>query len=110
VNPRAFQIQPQDNVATLLDDAAAGSIEIVGAQLQEIRLLERIQRGHKVALRAIAMNEAIIKFGVPIGHATRPIQRGAWIHLHNLASDLDERSGSLDLHSGAPNDTNSAYV
>ena len=108
--PRAFQIQPQDNVATLLDDAAADTVEILGATPQEIRSLEKIERGHKVALRDIVVNEAIIKFGVRIGHATQPIRSGAWVHLHNLTSDLDERSGSLDLHSGAPTDTNSAYV
>jgi altronate dehydratase small subunit len=108
--PRAFQIQPQDNVATLMDDASAGPIEVIGATRHEIVALGKIERGHKVALRDIAANEAIIKFGVRIGHATQPIQRGAWVHLHNLASDLDDRSGTLDLHSGAPTDTNSAYV
>ena len=56
------------------------------------------------------VNEAVIKYGVRIGHATQPVARGAWVHLHNLASDLDERSGTLDLHSGAPTDTASAYV
>ena len=110
MKPRAFQIQPQDSVATLLDDAAEGAIDILGAKPQEIRLLEKIERGHKVALRDIAASEAVIKFGVRIGHATQPIRRGNWVHLHNLASDLDERSGSLDLHSGAPTDTASAYV
>jgi altronate dehydratase small subunit len=48
---------------------------------------------------------AVVKYGVRIGHATQAIQRGAWVHLHNLASDFDERSGTLDLHSGAPTDT-----
>ena len=110
MNSRAFQIQPQDNVATLLDDAAAGAIEILGAQPQEIRSLEQILRGHKVALRDIAANEAVIKFGVRIGHAMQAIKRGAWVHLHNLASDLDERSSTLDLHSGVPTDTSFAYV
>ncbi len=108
--PSAFQIHPQDNVATLMDDAAAGSIEVIGATCQEIVALGKIERGHKVALRNIAANEAVMKFGVRIGHATKPIQRGAWVHLHNLASDLDDRSGTLDLHSGTPTDTNSAYV
>jgi altronate dehydratase small subunit len=110
VKPRAFQIQPHDNVATLLDDAAACAADVLGASPQEICLLEKIECGHKVALRDIKVNEPIIKFGVRIGHATQPVQRGAWVHLHNLASDLDERSGTLDLHSGAPTDNNSAYV
>jgi altronate dehydratase small subunit len=107
---RAFQIQPDDNVATLLDDAVAGSVQVVGATPGEIDTIEQIEHGHKVALRDIAVNEVVIKFGVRIGHATQLIKRGAWVHLHNLASDLDERSSTLDLHSGAPTDTSSAYV
>lgn len=107
--PSAFQIQPQDNVATLLE-VASGTVRVLGAQPQEIQLLEKIASGHKVALRDIAAGEAVIKSGVRIGHATQAIQRGAWVHLHNHASDLDERSGTLDLHSGAPTDTASAYV
>ena len=109
MKPRCFQIQPQDNVATMIDDSSE-VVQVLGAQPQEIRLLEKTDRGHKVALRDIAMNDAVIKFGVRIGHATKPIARGAWVHLHNLASDLDARSGTLDLHSGAPTDTASAYV
>ena len=109
MNPSAFQIHPDDNVATLLDDAG-GTIQILGPQPREIHLLETISNGHKVALKDLAVGEAVTKFGSRIGHATRPIARGAWVHLHNLASDLDERSGTLDLHSGAPTDTKSAYV
>jgi len=109
MTPRCFQIQTQDNVATLLDDAS-GVVQVLGAQPQEIRLLEKIELGHKVALRDIAVGEAIVKFGARIGHASRAINRGAWVHLHNLASDLDERSGTLELHSGTPTDTASAYV
>jgi altronate dehydratase small subunit len=105
----AFQIHVNDNVATLLDDAG-GEIQILGAHPQEIQLQEKISRGHKVALKDFVTGDAVIKFGARIGHATKPIARGAWVHLHNLASDADERSGTLDLHSGAPTDTNSAYV
>ena len=108
--PRAFQVQAEDNVATLMDDAAAGPVDILGASKSTVMASEKIARGHKIALKDIAANEAVIKFGVRIGHATQPIPRGAWVHLHNLASDLDERSGTLDLHSGAPTDTSSAYV
>ncbi len=108
--PRAFQIQAEDNVATLMDDAAPGAVEIIGAAKSNVIAVEKIARAHKIALKDIAANEAVMKFGVRIGHATQPIPRGAWVHLHNLASDLDERSGTLDLHSGAPTDTSSAYV
>jgi altronate dehydratase small subunit len=110
VKPRCFQIKPEDNVATLMDDAPAGAVDILGATRGEIIVVEKISRGHKIALLEIAANQCVMKYGVRIGHATQLIQRGAWVHLHNLASDLDERSGTLDLHSGVPTDTSSAYV
>jgi len=94
----------------MIDDAPVGVIELIGATHGEIVAPENIARGHKVALRDIKANEAVVKYGVRIGHATKPIARGAWVHLHNLASDLDDRSGTLDLHSGAPTDTATAYV
>ena len=104
--PRAFQVQPQDNVATLLDDAVAGPVELVGGPANQlIQLREPVNLGHKVALADLRPGDAVVKLGVPIGHATKPIERGSWVHLHNLASDLDERSGTLDVHSGAPTDT-----
>ena len=108
--PRCFQIQPSDNVATLIDDAPPGWVEIIGAARGKVSAAEKIERGHKVALMDIAVGAAVIKFGVHIGHATRPIPKGAWVHLHNLASDFDERSGTLALHSGVPTDTSSAYA
>ena len=101
----AFQIQPQDNVAVMIEDAGGGLVELAGAGRGEVSASEKILRGHKVAVRDISTDEAVIKSGVRIGHATQAIRRGAWVHLHNLASDLDERSGTLDLHSGAPTDT-----
>ena len=101
---RAFQIQPQDNVATMVEDIQDGLVELAGASHETVPAREKIMRGHKVAVRDIAANEAVVKSGVRIGHATQPISRGAWVHLHNLASDLDERSGTLDLHSGASTD------
>jgi altronate dehydratase small subunit len=110
VIPRGFQIQPEDNVATLIDDAAAGLVEIIGAGRREVVATENVSRGHKIAVTDIAVGAAVIKFGVRIGHATQPIRCGAWVHLHNLASDLDGRSGTLDLHSGAPTDTASVYA
>jgi hypothetical protein len=109
--PRAFLIHPADNVATLLANADAGAtVAVLGAVPQACVAAEAIAAGHKLALRPVAAGEAIVKFGVRIGHATKPIAPGDWVHLHNLASDLDARSGSLDLHSGAPPDTASAYV
>jgi len=109
--PRAFLIHASDTVATLLENAEArATIDVLGAAPQVCIATASIAAGHKLALRTVIEGEAIFKFGVRIGHATKPIAAGDWVHLHNLASDLDTRSGTLDLHSGAPTDTASAYV
>jgi hypothetical protein len=89
----------------MIGDATKGAVEVIGKDAGEIIATETIASGHKIALRDIARDEAVVKLGVRIGHATAPVPRGAWVHLHNLASDIDERSARLDLHSGAPTDT-----
>jgi hypothetical protein len=101
----AFQIHPADNVATLLDDAGAEAVLILGSSAPlEVALVGPIALAHKVALRDIAAGEAIVKYGVPIGVATESIQRGGWVHLQNCRSALDERSSTLDVETGATTD------
>ncbi len=51
---------------------------------------EAVARGHKLAICDIAEGELVIKYGAPIGRATRDIRRGEWVHTHNLHSHLDE--------------------
>jgi altronate hydrolase/altronate dehydratase small subunit len=58
-----------------------------------------------VALKDIDAGDPVVKFGIPIGHATRPIQKGEWVHLHNCASNFDEKSQTLDLQTGAPTES-----
>lgn len=95
---RCFQVQAEDNVATLLEDAAAESVALLGlGSKADVALLEPVVLGHKVCTRAIADGELVIKYGVPIGVATRHIPVGAWVHLHNCASRVDERSNHLEI-------------
>ena len=102
---KCFQINPQDNTAVLLDDAAAGDeIEIVGGA-GAIVLQQDIEYGHKVALATIPAGEAVVKYGIRIGYSTHSIRAGEWVHLHNCASDYDQRSATLDVHTGAVTDT-----
>lgn len=63
---RLLQIHPQDTVAV------------------------DYQSGHKVALRDIAAGENIIKYGFPIGHATRAIRKGEVVHVDNIKTNLNE--------------------
>ncbi|MBI4578945.1 MAG: UxaA family hydrolase, partial [Planctomycetes bacterium] len=80
---RCFRIDGRDNVATMLDDVAGGEVRVIGESGgAPLAVTEPIELGHKVALRDIAAGEAIVKYGVPIGRASRGIRRGAWVHLH----------------------------
>lgn len=99
-----FQVREADNVATMLGDAE-GEVRVLGAGGGPVALPGPVAAGHKIALRDIGEGEAVVKYGARIGRATRRIRRGEWVHLHNMASDMDERSGTLDPRSGAPTDT-----
>ena len=97
-----FQVERADNVATLLQDADAENVAVRGqAEPREVRVSGSIKAGHKVALCAIAMGAAVVKYGVTIGTATRAIAEGEWVHLHNCRSLCDELSSSLDAETGA---------
>ena len=101
-----IQIDPADNTAVLLEDAAQGEVLSVLSTVpgKSIIINEAVPNTHKVALVDIARGAVILKYGVSIGHATQEIKAGDWVHLHNLASDFDERSGTLELHSGFSTD------
>lgn len=101
----AFQITPEDNVATALCALQPGPVRINGdAPVPEAVAAEAIPVGHKLALKAIASGEAIIKYGMTIGRTTKAIPRGGWVHTHCVSSTYDERSSHLDPVTGAPQD------
>lgn len=97
----AFVIHPLDNVATLLGDAGD---RVTLNDGREVRLAAAVAHGHKVALADIPGGAAVVKFGIPIGVASADIARGDWVHLHNVESRYDERSGGFDVVTGAAGD------
>ncbi len=48
-----------------------------------------LETGHKTALTDIKEGESIIKYGFPIGHATKDIKKGELVHTHNLKTNLE---------------------
>lgn len=77
---RHVVVDGRDNVATLLDDERELTLLAGGAACAA-----GIPFGHKAALRAIAAGDAVIKYGVAIGHATKPIAAGEHVHTHNCS-------------------------
>ncbi len=82
---RLLTLHPNDNVCTAAAAIAAGtSLEIGG---RAVVVSRKIPLGFKVAARAIHSGEKILKYGVPIGSATREIAAGEIVHLDNMKSD-----------------------
>lgn len=104
--PRALQLHADDNVVVALQHTTPGRVVVLGSgEAGTVEAGEAIANGHKIAVRSIATGEPIVKYGVTIGMATEPIATGAWVHTHNCRSRIDERSHTLDVHTGAPTDT-----
>jgi altronate dehydratase small subunit len=89
----ALVIHPIDNVAVALCDLQAGEecVLRLGEQVSVITLLEDIQFGHKIALQHIAANGRVLKYGEEIGKMHTPVEKGGWIHTHNMFCDRGKK-------------------
>lgn len=83
-----IRIHPADNVLVSLRDLTAG--EVIEYQGITLTLGLPLARGHKIALAPLAQGDQIIKYGLPIGHATATIAPGEHVHYHNLATNLND--------------------
>ena len=75
--PVLVRMHPADNVAIVGNEGGlpAGT-ELPGGLV----LRERVPQAHKVALVALAAGQAVLRYGVTIGHARGDIAAGAWVH------------------------------
>ncbi|MDR0643338.1 MAG: altronate dehydratase family protein [Treponema sp.] len=85
---KIIRINSADTVVVALEPLAKGESVAVGGQT--LVCLENIPRGHKVALKDIAKDERVVKYGYIIGAATQDIPVGAHVHVHNLRTLLAE--------------------
>jgi altronate dehydratase small subunit len=84
----AIILNEADQVATALRNIESGEVVLTksGDSISEINIKEEIPLCHKFAVRNIAAQEAINKYGEPIGAASEEIQVGHHVHIHNLKS------------------------
>jgi len=81
---RCIVLKPEDSAAVLPEGGKAGEC-LSGTG---VVLGEDIPPGHKAALRSILRGEPVIKYGHPMGRATRDIVPGEKVHVHNVESAL----------------------
>ena len=84
-DPRLILLDRRDNVLVARVRLKAG--ETVETGSGPATLDRDIALAHKVARRAIAAGEKILKYGAPIGVATEAIAPAAHVHVHNMRSD-----------------------
>ena len=85
----AVILSGKDNVATALVDLPAGDYTLgSGAGQAAINVPGDIKAGFKLALSDIRKGESIYKYGYVIGLATEDIEKGEYVHVHNLISSV----------------------
>lgn len=86
LDPRLVLLSPEDNCLIACSHLAAGTVvQLEGGS--SAALPRDIGLGHKLARRAIAAGEKVLKYGAVIGSLRVPVEAGEHIHTHNLDSD-----------------------
>jgi hypothetical protein len=95
-DPRLLLLSPGDSVLVLRERIEAG--ETVMVEGLAVTVPEALALGHKIARVDLAEGEQVLKYGAPIGRASRAIAKGDHVHTHNLRSDYTpthQRGGAL---------------
>lgn len=82
--------EPGDDVGVAVADlkkgSSAGVVTLEGKPAGSVKMRDDVPLGHKVAMRDVAADKAVIKYGRQIGKAAQAIAKGAHVHIHNLKS------------------------
>jgi len=75
--PHTIRMHAADNVEIVANDGGlpAGTVLTSGLVLRD-----KVPQGHKVAMADIAAGAAVLRYGIPIGHAVADIAAGSWVH------------------------------
>jgi altronate hydrolase len=76
-----IRLHAQDNVLVAKSAVALGEV----FSDWQLKARAQVPAGHKIASRAIAQGERVLKYNTEIGVATRDIAAGEHVHSHNLA-------------------------
>jgi galactarate dehydratase len=100
-SPRYLRLHEADNVAVIVNDGGVSAGTAFGDGL---RVRDSIPQSHKVALRAIAEGEAVLRYGQVIGTARRAIPEGSWVQERDLVMPTPPALDSLPRCTDVPPD------
>ena len=80
--------ESDDDVGVAVEDLKKGSkvgaVTLEGKAAGTIKLTQDVPLGHKVAMRDLAKDTPVIKYGRPVGKAVADIAKGAHVHVHTV--------------------------
>jgi len=80
--------EPDDDVGVAVMDVKSGdevgAVTLEGAFVANVKLVNDVPLGHKVAMKDMAQGKDVIEYGRVIGLASQAAPRGSHVHTHNL--------------------------
>ncbi len=78
-----------DSVGVVVVEGVEAGQELSGWVMDQdetitFKVRDAIPIGHKLAIRDLAVDDTIIKYGTDIGRVVAPIQQGQHVHVHNV--------------------------
>jgi (2R)-sulfolactate sulfo-lyase subunit alpha len=78
-----------DSVGTVVVEGVKAGDMLTGWVMEQdktvtVKTLNDIPIGHKIALKDLKQGDTVIKYGVDIGRTIAPIERGGYLHVHNV--------------------------
>ena len=83
----ALRLHPDDEVVIARTTLESGTVLLLDGGAEDTTTLvvrQKVPAGHKLAVRYVAPGAALHRYGQVIGFATREIQPGDHVHVHNL--------------------------
>lgn len=79
----------KDTVAVVVVEGVKSGDALTGWIMDEdktiqIRALQDIPIGHKIATRNMATGDTVLKYGIDMGRVVAPIEVGQHAHVHNI--------------------------
>ena len=71
-------------VRDLKKGESVGAVTLEGKFVADVKLVDDVPLGHKVAMRDLTKNKEVIEYSRTIGAAAQAAKRGAHVHTHNL--------------------------
>ncbi len=87
---KLIRITPRDNVAVAIEPLFKGDVILLEGE--QYTLVSDLPAGHKMALQDLKEGDRVIKYGYPIGYATKPVSRGEHVHSFNVKTLLSEEA------------------